>query len=147
MIETVLLSLVLSGPADRVPLPPMRKPLPRIAVRKPLPPPAFQVRIVEPERVHSAKPTVRPMRIAHTYRGTGCRVSCMMCLGQHLRNYHGSTSVQLNGMGYARWIKYHGSLHDTQPQPKRKPGCEDGNCGGGGYTGGGRGFFRGLGFF
>ena len=83
--------------------------------------------------VHTAKATVRPIVLTHNYRTTAHEQWCMMCLGQHLRNFHGKTYDQLDAIGYKNWVRYHEGLHDSGVF-KRPVGCEGGAC----SVGGGR---------
>ena len=83
----------------------------------------------QPVVKHTGKPTVRPMRVAHS---VNLYVHpCLMCRGQHLRNMHGRTYAEANKELW-KWDRRHPELHRTQAQPKVQPQqcCPDGNCGG-----------------
>lgn len=78
---------------------------------------------------HPAKPTISPTVLNHKHLSWGsCR--CLMCLGQHLRNYHGEPNDRLDAVGYRNWIRYHKKLHATgvYKAPKPRPGCAGGVC-------------------
>ena len=72
---------------------------------------------------HSGGPTVAPAVLNHGYRTTQHERWCMMCLGQHLRNFHGQDYRALGELGYQNWVKYHETLHDEGvfKAPAKKP--------------------------
>jgi hypothetical protein len=86
-------------------------PMPTFADRVPMPRWTASTVVVEPATVHTAKPTVTPKKLTHTYRHWGS-CGCTMCLGQHLRNMHGETSRNLDKIRYTNWRSYHSKLHD-----------------------------------
>jgi hypothetical protein len=72
-----------------------------------------------PRQLHATKPTVKPRILTHTSLDVGCSDPyCDMCTGQHMRNWHGETSQNLDRVGYNNFNKYHLQLH----------GCPDGMC-------------------
>lgn len=106
--------ILCTSPNDCVPTPAW------LANSDPVPAPAFEVVLIaEPEVKHTAKPTVKPMRIAHSL---GMYVCCdqMMCGGQHLRNYHGLTYRQAE-VAIRNFDREHRRLHAEQPKPKPRP--------------------------
>lgn len=86
-------------------------------------------------RPHLTKPTVEPTVLNHPRGWMRCWCSTVlpsgepMCLGQHLRNYHGQPNDRLDAIGYRNWIAYHKKLHATgvYKAPKRS-GCPGGIC-------------------
>ncbi len=115
--------------ADRVaPTTPVRAPPPNFqAIHAPLP--RFLVSRAPPPIVieHKVKPTVKPTILSHNYRTTTHEEWCAMCLGQHLRNFHGNTYDELDKVGYKKWVVYHEGLHDKGVYKAPKD-CADGSC-------------------
>lgn len=112
---------------------------------------ADTVTVVAEEAIirHSAKPTVRPMRVPHGRNSNLHRCLCeSMCGGQHLVNGHGMTNDEWNReklwRSQSRLLAYHNRLHVKQPKPRVQPQqcCPDGNCGGGRLFGRLRGRWR-----
>ena len=66
---------------------------------------------LEATPVHTAKPTVKPVVLNHTWNQHGC-LCAEMCVGQHLRNAHGKTYDGLDDIGYRNWSRYHRGLHN-----------------------------------
>lgn len=85
-----------------------------------------QVPIVEV--THTAKPTVKPMLVAHSVSMRMC--PCPMCRGQHLRNMHGCNLREAERNLGRNFTSYHRKLHATQPkpEPKKPSGCAGGQC-------------------
>jgi len=82
--------------------------------------------------VHVAKATIRPVVLSHNWRTTAHERRCAMCLGQHLRNYHGKTYDALDAVGYANWVRHHEGLHDGgvyQGATCTGPDCSGGRTG------------------
>jgi hypothetical protein len=86
-----------------------------------VPPYSGEIKL-EPAPVHTAKPTVRPKKLTHTYRHWGS-CGCTMCLGQHLRNAHGEASRALDELGYRNWRSYHSKLHGRGKATAAAPGA------------------------
>ena len=103
-------------------------PMPKFSVTLPVPVWTTEIaKVPVVEQVHTAKPTVKPIVLTHSYRGwPGC--SCAMCRGQHLRNAHGKTTTTLDRIGYRGWATYHAKLHKDGVAPKPKSRCPGGVC-------------------
>jgi len=77
--------------------------------------------------VHTAKATVKRTVLSHNYRTTAHERRCAMCLGQHLRNFHGKSYGELDEIGYKNWVRYHEGLHDSGVY-EGSVGCVGGAC-------------------